>query len=55
MDTAIAYFCLALSVLGIFYCPYWIKTAQSGKDARTGVFCLIASIVMFFIALFVIL
>lgn len=52
--TVIAFLCLLFSFLGILYCPRWIKTAHSSKDSRHAVFCLLVSVFMLVVSLWLI-
>lgn len=48
-STVVGIGCLLLALLGIFYCPHWIKTALDGRDKRTAIFCMVMSV--FFLAI----
>lgn len=42
--------CLILSIGGCFFCPYWIKTADTLKDGTKGILCLIVCIFMLIVS-----
>ena len=49
-QTVIGIGCLLFSLLGILYCPHWIRNASGGRDKGTGIFCMIMSFVALLIA-----